>query len=348
MARVRALWGNGLKWMFLIVGTIIGAGYASGRELWEFFGAESGLAIILFSILFSISCAVILTVSKREKTTHYLPVLEKILGKRLAKAYDVMIVLYLFSVTVIMLAGAGATLEVYHIPFWLGIVLNSVLVVLMFIKGTSGMTKINAILIPILIACLMAVLIVYQESVGFSFSFHLNEQRNWPSALTFTSLNILPIIAVLGAVGHQVKHRGEIYIASIGSGLILGSVSYIYNESLLTVAQEIIFYEIPLFVILKHYPSVMVLAISLVLWLAIYTTATSGVLGLISRLQVRVQGEPWLIAMLLVAMMAPLTLFGFSTLISILYPLYGILNLYILAALLLYPILRHPATKKKR
>ncbi len=274
--------------------------------------------------------------------------LEKVLGKRLAKAYDVMIILYLFSVTVIMLAGAGATLEVYHIPTWLGIIVNGFLVVIIFIKGTSGMTKINALLIPILIVCLLAVLLVYQHSIGFTFSFNLQEQKNWPSSLTFTSLNILPIIAVLGAVGNQINHRGEIYIASIGSGVILGTVSYIYNESLLTVAQEIIFYEIPLFVILKHYPSVMVLAISLVLWLAIYTTAASGVLGLLSRIRVKVTGEPWVIALLLVALMAPLTLFGFSTLISILYPLYGILNLYILAALLLYPILRHPATKKKR
>jgi uncharacterized membrane protein YkvI len=61
--KVTKMWGNGLKWMFLIVGTVIGAGYASGRELWEFFGAESGLAIVLFAILFTISCAVILTIA---------------------------------------------------------------------------------------------------------------------------------------------------------------------------------------------------------------------------------------------------------------------------------------------
>jgi uncharacterized membrane protein YkvI len=46
--------------------------------------------------------------------------------------------------------------------------------------------------------------------------------------------------------------------------------------------------------------------------------------------------------------MAPMTMFGFSTLISILYPLYGILNLFILASLVLYPIVKHPATKSKQ
>ncbi|MFS8630041.1 MAG: plasmid recombination protein, partial [Bacillales bacterium] len=46
----------------------------------------------------------------------------------------------------------------------------------------------------------------------------------------------------------------------------------------------------------------------------------------------------WMIAILLIVLMAPFTIFGFSTLVSILYPLYGIANLYLLAVILLYPI----------
>ena len=53
----------GLKWMFLIIGTTIGAGYASGAELWQFFGHESSLAIVLFSVFFSICCMVIMEIS---------------------------------------------------------------------------------------------------------------------------------------------------------------------------------------------------------------------------------------------------------------------------------------------
>lgn len=56
----------GLKWMFLIIGTTIGAGYASGRELWQFFGHESGLAILLFIVFFSICCMVIMDISHKK------------------------------------------------------------------------------------------------------------------------------------------------------------------------------------------------------------------------------------------------------------------------------------------
>lgn len=339
------MWANGLKWMFLIVGTIIGAGYASGRELWQFFGAESNVAILLFTILFTISCFVIMNLAYKQKSTQYVPLLTTLVGTRLAKVYDWVILIYLFSTTTIMLAGAGATLEVYNIPFWLGMAGSAAMVVLLFIKDTHGMTTINAYLIPILIFSLVSILLVFQSSLGFQFTFDWTHQHNWPAAITFTSLNILPIVAVVSAVGDRIKHRGEIWIATIGSGVLLGSISYLYNESLLQIAGEIMFYEIPLFVILKQYPSVMVVAMSVLLWLAIYTTAGAGIFGLISRLRGLLKGESWLVAMLLLAFMAPLTTFGFSSMISILYPLFGAVNVYLLICIILYPLFHHSAMK---
>ncbi|MBM7095378.1 MULTISPECIES: YkvI family membrane protein [Alteribacter] len=333
------MWLSGLKWMFLIIGTIIGAGYASGRELWEFFGSESGLAIVLFAILFFICCYVLMTISHQNRTEHYMPVLRKLMGKRLTGVYDYMIILYLFSTTIIMIAGGGATLEVLHIPYWYGVSIISMLLVLLFVWGISGMTSMNAVIIPVLIVFLVGTLFVFQWTTGFEITFDLTAQHNWPTAFTFTALNILPLVAVLAAIGKKIRHPGEIWIASFGSALVMGVISFLYNESLLIVAHEVMLYEIPLFAILKHYPYFMVLVMSGLLWAAIYTTAASGMLGLCTRFREYVSLPFWLIALVLTALMIPLTTIGFSTLIAILYPLYGLLNLYILAAILLYPIL---------
>ncbi|MBU8905771.1 YkvI family membrane protein [Desertibacillus haloalkaliphilus] len=332
------MWYSGFKWMFLIIGTMIGAGYASGRELWEFFGSESGLAIILFAIFFIFSCTVILKISYKKSSSHYLPVLESLMGKKLTGLYDVMIILYLFSTTVIMLAGGGATLEVIQLPYWLGTVIIGGLLVLLFVWDTKGMTSMNSFIIPILITFLLGILLFFQYSNGFPIKVELTQQENWPAALTFTSLNVLPLIAVLAAIGHEIKYEGEIWIASIGSGIVLGSISFLYNESLLQVANDIMLYEIPLFAILKHYPYFMVLVMSGLLWLAIYTTAAAGVFGLVTRFRNYVNLPLWGLALILLALMIPLTTIGFSTLISILYPLYGVLNLYVFASILLYPI----------
>lgn len=332
------MWKAGLKWMFLIMGTMIGAGYASGRELWQFFGYESGLAILLFTLLFSICCYIIMKISYEKKTVHYLPVLEALLGKKLARMYDIMIILYLFTVTVVMLAGGGATLEVFYLPFWAGIAIMVFLLVLLFIWDVQGMVSINSFILPILIFGLVMVLVLFFIKNGQPWTIKWSEQENWPAAFTFTALNILPLVAVLAAIGKEIKQKGEIWIASIGSGVILGSVSLLYNESLLQIASDIVLYEIPLFAILKHYPYTMLIFMSFVLWGAIFTTAASGIFGLTSRFRKKTSLPLWAMALVILFIMVPLTTFGFSTLVAILYPLYGLLNLYFLASLLLYPI----------
>jgi uncharacterized membrane protein YkvI len=333
------MWKAGLKWMFLIMGTTIGAGYASGRELWQFFGHESVLAIFLFTILFISSCNIILRISFEQETIHYIPVLKTLVGKKLTGIYDFMILLYLYSTTVVMLAGGGATLNTFHFPYWSGVGVIVILLVLLFFWDVKGMLSMNSLLIPILVVLLLGILLYFLVNYGNGFPLDLEKQSNWPSAFTFTSLNILPLIAVLSAIGQDIKQKGEIWIASLGSGVILGGISFLYNQSLITVSSDIILYEIPLFAILKQFPYFMIIVMSVLLWAAIYTTAASGVFGIISRFRSLIKWPFWLLALLLLLTMIPLTSFGFATLVSVLYPIYGVLNLYVLAAILIQPII---------
>ncbi|MFD2761335.1 YkvI family membrane protein [Lentibacillus juripiscarius] len=332
------MWGAGFKWMFLIIGTTIGAGYASGRELWQFFGHESGLAILLFTIFFTVSCYVIMDVSYRRQSSDYLPVLRDIVGPKLTKVYDIMIFLYLFTTTVVMIAGSGATGQAFQFSYWWGVVLITIGLIALFLKDINGLLAMNQIVLPLLLGGLVYILLLFiidQELDVFS---HWHEQRNWTAAFPFTALNILPLIAVLGAIGNKVKSKREIHIAAIGSGFLLGTISFIYNSSLIQIADELLLYEIPLFAILKHYPFEILILMSALLWFAIFTTAAAGILGIATRLQSIWNIPIWMLAAVLIAVMIPLTTLGFSTLISYIYPIYGILNLYVLSRLLLYPL----------
>jgi uncharacterized membrane protein YkvI len=324
--------------MFLILGAMIGAGYASGRELWQFFGEESGLAILIFTVLFIICCYVIMTISFEEKTEHFLPVLNKLVGKKLSRFYDVIIIFYLFTTTVVMLAGGGATSEMFYLPYRLGIGIIAVMLVLVFVWNIKGMVAVNAFIIPLLITGLVITLLIFILQNDFFGLEILKKQSNWPSAFTFTALNVLSLLAVVGAIGKEIKYKGEAVIASVGSGILLGGVSYLYNESLIQVGSELVLYEIPLFAILKDYPYSLIVVMSLLLWLAIFSTAASGIFGLTSRLKEYIRLPIWTIALFIIICMIPLTKFGFATLISILYPLFALLNLYLLVAILIYPI----------
>ncbi|WP_078378450.1 YkvI family membrane protein [Sutcliffiella halmapala] len=332
------MWKSGFRWMFLILGTVIGAGYASGRELWQFFGAESGLAILLFTVFFIVACYVILQISRNVKSEHFFPVLEKLVGLKVAKIYNVVMIFYLFTTTAIMLAGGGAALQIFSIPYWAGIALICILLIVLFLYDVEGMITVNAIIIPVIVLVLAVVLfrtvLMDPESMPIT-SLH---QSNWPAAFTFTALNILPLVAVLSAIGKEVKTKGEVLIASIGSGGILGVVSLFYNQTLLMVESKIEFFEIPLFAIIQSYPYYMIFIMTLLLWVAIYTTAASGLLGLVTRFRAKVRIPLWGVCTLMLLCMIPFTLFGFSVLVAILYPLFGLINLYLLVCILLYPI----------
>lgn len=328
----------GLKWMYLIIGTTIGAGYASGRELWQFFGHESGLAIALFVVFFTMSCIVIMKLSYYRKSTDYVPILKDIVGRRLTGIYDIMIFVYLITTTIVMIAGSGATGQAFNFPYWWGIALIIGTLIILFTRDINGVLSLNQVLIPTLIIGLLSVLLIFTFDEQLALFSHWHEQRNWTAAFPFTALNILPLIAVLGAIGHKVKSQKEIWFACIGSGVTLGVVSYVYNNSLIQIADEIIVYEIPLFAILKNYPLKMIVFMTIVLWFAIFTTAAANTLGVVTRLRKWFNQPYWLLVTITLITILPLTFIGFSTLISYIYPVYGILNLYVLTRLLLFPM----------
>ncbi|PKR77426.1 hypothetical protein CEY16_11905 [Halalkalibacillus sediminis] len=337
---------NGLRWIGLIIATMIGAGYASGREIWQFFGYESGLAILIFAVLFGVSCYVILSVSFQLKSEHYLPVLQSLIGKRLARFYDWLILTYLFTTLFVMISGSGATFTIFNFSYLTGIMIIFILIGLVIPRGIDGILSVNRFLLPLLIVGLGLILIlfIYQEHIH---PFHdLKKQGNWSSSIPFTSLNVAAIIAVIGAIGKEIKSRTEIIVASIGSAVILGIISFLYNTSLTHVADQLLIFEIPLFAILNGYPFQLFLIMALLLWFAIYTTALTSLFALTSRLKEYTDIGGGKLGFIALLSALPFTFFGFSKLIAYLYPLYGLLNLYILFAILIFPLTKRAHNAK--
>lgn len=331
---------RGVRVSFLIIGTTIGAGFASGREIWEFFssyGQGSSFFLLLSMILFSISCYIIMNISYQLKAPHYVWVLEELIGRPLAKVYDLLIFLYLMSTSVVMFAGSGATFEYWSISYWVGVGVISLLVFLIFLRDVEGIMSLNSILIPIMVVTLMAVCMLFLWKGYGQGESVVSDQRMFASAIVFTALNILPLVAVLSALGARMK-PAEIKVASISSAIGLCSIALVYNEALLSIGNEILLFEVPLFAILRYFSGEFMFGVSLVLWLAIYTTAISGIFGLVSRFENSVKWPQWVVVAAFIVVIIPLTKFGFANLITFLYPLYGVLNLFILVTILLYPL----------
>ncbi len=336
--------GNATKMGMTIVGSTIGAGFASGREIWEFFGsygANSGIAIILSMSLIFIVSVIVLHVSWTYNTRNYLELFHHVMGVKMARYLDGFVALYLLTGTLVMLAGSGATFEQWSGSFITGSLVLALAVLVVLLFDLRGFMSINALLIPIMVVILIAVCIQFLRSDSNHFTWITKEVISlpvWPSAIIYAALNMISLIAVLSVMGGQIRHAAEIWIAGGVSATCLGVVAYLFNYSLLHVKHLIPQYDIPLFALLNDYSSLGTISVTLVLWLAIYTTAISNIYGLVFRISDWLRVPQIVIGIVIFLLLVPLSQLGFSNLVSILYPLYGILSLYILVIFLLYPL----------
>lgn len=335
--------GRAVKVGLTIIGTTIGAGFASGREIWEFFGSygtQSQYSLFLAMVLFLLTVVVVLWISRSKETTNYYGILEALMGKKFASLFDVLTMLYLLSMSVVMFAGSGATFAQWNFSYILGVILIAIAVFLVLLFDVNGLVSIQSFIIPILTGVLLFVCIRFIYGYEGTATEYVTNSTSWPSGVTYAALNIVPLIAVLSTLGRELKTKGELWIAAGISTLGLASIALLMNHSLLKAANQISQYEIPLFSLLQNYPTEMIAVVSIILWLAIYTTALSGVHGIVSRINHFFTIPSWIITLIIIVGMIPLSLFGFSTLVSILYPIYGVLNLFVLGLLILYPINR--------
>ncbi|SHE86176.1 Uncharacterized membrane protein YkvI [Seinonella peptonophila] len=332
-----------LKISMTIIGTTIGAGFASGREIWEFFGSygtASHWSLLLSLFLFFGAGMIILFISWRYQTENYAELLRKLMGERFAILFDGLILIYLLTTSIVMLAGSGAIFEQWDQSFFEGCLILALPSFLILFFDIRGLLSINTILMPILSIILLAVFIYYliqpDPYVGTKVaeSIHLPV---WPSAIAYAAFNIISLVAVLATMGKTINHPSEIWIAGVISFIVLGLIAILFNICLLRASHLLSQYEIPLFALVQNVSPMILLGITIVLWLSIYTTTVSNLYGLAYRMQGLLPWPHWLIGFLMLSILIPFARIGFSSLVSWLYPLYGVLNLFLLAMIWLYP-----------
>lgn len=342
---MRIHFGQAFRISMTIVGTTIGAGFASGREIWEFFGyygEEGRFGIILSMALYFAASVIILHICWKKRTQHYSEVLQVVIGPRLARYFDGFVILSLLTGVLVMVAGGGATLEQWNGSFTLGTLLMAGTVVLVLFFDLRGILSLNTILMPVLTIILILVCFHGLLTEGETASLADTDPEAslfpvWPSAITYAAFNMISLLAVLSTMGSQIRHPAEIWVACLLGVLCLTVIAGLYNASLLKVSHLISQYNIPLFALIRDYSTTWNLIISLVLWFAIYTTAVSNLHGLVFRIADRFPYPKWAVGLAIMAALVPISQWGFVPLVQFFYPLYGVLNLFLFTLFLLYP-----------
>jgi uncharacterized membrane protein YkvI len=336
------------------VGTVVGAGFASGRETLQFFAAYGrwGLAGLALSTAAFIGFGMlVMDLGRRLKAKSHREILDYACGARLGWILDPIITVFLFAALAVMLAGAGAVAEEQlRLPAAFGTWVTLGLTVITILYGMRGVVLANSVVVPLLGLSVLALSLYslwYHGLSPLGRAVELPALRAgpnwWLSACLYAGYNLVLSLSVLGPLGAEMNDRKVIVRGALLGGLGLGVLGLCIKMAVLAHLPEIATWQVPMLFLTNFHPPWIQLGYALVLWAEIYTTAIGSAFGFSQRVAAATGwGHRWVLLWGCLLALAGSSL-GFANMVGTVYPLLGYGSLLILLCLGGSTLWRRPA-----
>jgi len=327
------------------IGTVVGAGFASGQEVLQFFvffGLRGVLAVVLATAFFAVFGFAVLDLGRRLGARSHLPVIRHTGGRYVGGVIDAVTTFFLFGALVAMAAGAGAIfLEQFRLAKILGSVLMISFSMFTVLLGLGGVVTSISVVVPFLLGAVLLLGVLSILGLHPSELFGPSQPArapvpSWPlSALVYTSYNMLLSVAVLAPLGRLGGDSRVLFRGALLGGLGLGIGAMAVFAAISANLPESARFEIPMAFIAGRFSPVAKGVYSVVLLAEIYTTAVGSLYGFAARLT-DPEGQRFRIYVVVAATVAfAAAQVGFSTVVRTLYPAVGYAGLLFLGTLTL-------------
>ena len=338
-----------LKIVFVIIGTLIGAGFASGQEMYIFFfshGIKGLIGIVISSILMGIIIYKTLNILDVYDIKTYKDFLDIVLLRKKEKnirnkyfnmkeIINCVINIFILVTFFIMIAGFGAYFEQeFRINSLVGSGILATLSFIVFLTNVKGVVKANEILIPILILFLVSIGIINIISVVTSKEIsnlqnYLTNQKSIKyiiDSVLYCSYNSILLIPVLITLKGYLKSKKQITFISIISTIIIIILSVIIFLLLVRIDVDISKIEMPAAYVVSNMSKFFKFIYAFIILGSIFTTSISLGTSFLQNV-VRNEKSYTQIAIIMCITSILISKIGFSNLINLLYPVFGYLGL---------------------
>lgn len=328
------------------IGTIVGAGFATGQEIMQFFtrfGLWGLLGLIVTTSLFILFGYIIMDLGNDLHAESHLEVIRYSGGKIVGTLIDWLITFFLFGALTAMIAGTGALVEQqFNIPSIIGNIVMVVITAMTVTTGIKGVINSISFVVPFLLTSVIGISVysLFTTPPNITEAVMINESgliTNWLlAAILYTSYNTIIASAVLGPLGVEAKNRKTIRNGAILGGLGLGIGSIMIFLALSGNLSQVGNLEVPMIFIAGRISTVIQLIYAVVLIAEVYTTAVSSLYGFVARI-VDFDDETKKVRILVIVTSVVALLasqLGFSNLVKYLYPLVGYGGVVLLVSLL--------------
>ncbi|PRR83264.1 transporter [Clostridium vincentii] len=330
----------------VFIGTIVGAGLASGKEITQFFtlfGIKSFIGIILCGAFYIVMGSVISKISVKYSLNSYSDVMNIISPNIFGKLTGVITTLYLISSASIILAGSGALInQFFGIPKIIGSLIMLALALFFLLRGTNGLIEVNSFIVPALLITITTITLFYflfcSDMVTFDSiaSFPAKKGNIWISTILYAGYNVLSSSGVLVPLSSKMNNS-----KTMVRGIILGTLGLTILctmiNLMLTINQPYIYeYEIPLLFVAQRFGPIMQALLLVIIWLEMFSTEVSDVYSISKTLEQSFNIKFKHGIFIVLALALPISQIGFTNLITTLYPIFGVLSLIFIVQCIIF------------
>lgn len=324
------------------VGTVVGAGFATGKEIVTFFsvnGAFGAVGIAISGFLFIVAGTKIMVISARIQAYSYQEFNVYLFGSKAGKVVNGFIFIIVICITSVMLSGAGAVFhEQLGLPFQVGIVTTLILSYFILLKGLRGIYAINSYIVPFMILFSLfvtgSILQLYpHELLAQIIPDRLPEQFSWAlSPLAYSAFNLMTAQVVLVPLGKEIGDEHVLRWGGFLGGTVL-CLLLLANHFSLSVFPETFSYEIPMAELVKRFGSFIHVLFLFIIYGEIFNSVVGNVFGVTRQLQSTFHLRYQHAVLLILFAIFLISQFGYGKLLSVFYPLFGYMGLILLVFL---------------
>lgn len=328
---------NSLKIFLCCVGTVVGAGFASGQEIMSYFVRYEGrgaVGICVCAVLFFLYVYFVLKKIFLYNIAEFTHLFSGILNDKLAKIVQYICYGFMGATFVVMVSGSGAAAGEMWGRQTAGIVFMVVFCFAVFLKGAKGFVAVNVFMTPVIITGVAAVVIAdaFRGAPVFS-SFFKATDNFIASTVLYVSYNTITLPALLLPLKEKITSERVVRMASLFSGAAILALGLCLWYTLNAHRSELSGVQVPMLYIAQAEGSVFEHLYGAVLYMAMITTAVSSGFAFLSFVKEKTRIPYRALATALCALSIPLGYIGFAELVGKLYRFFGVLGALVMGAI---------------
>ncbi|MGO3133191.1 MAG: YkvI family membrane protein [Alcaligenes sp.] len=329
------------------VGVVVGAGFASGQEILQFFssfGYWGLLGGVVSGLCFTVLGMAVGELSQVSVSHSFKEGLYLICGPRLGVVVDIMITFFMYAIAVVMFAGGGSLLEQqWGVPAEYGSMAVMVITVLIvFLRVDRVMAFIGSIT-PILVL-MVIFLCVYSwntrdlplQELDVIAQTKPQGARHWlMGSLLYVSYNMVVGAPFLMIAGAQATSRRNALLGGLVGGLLLGFLIVLISAGVFGRIDTIGSAALPMLMLASEQSKLLGTIMSVVIFAMILTTSVGVLYSFSARIlppNTRKFNIGTAIAGVLGLVGAKI---GFINLVGTVYPFFGYLGFVLMAWILI-------------